>query len=174
MQDFVIDAFAFCRNNEQSSGSLQVAELLRLSEDCANSEGVLEWSLAGGQNQYGHPELTLTVSGAVNLVCQRCLTPFAYEIDSESVLVLAKSEEDADEIEALLEDDEVDVVVGSKSLNVRDLIEDEALLAIPQSPRHAVCPDTSGNSVPKAETAPADGSKKESPFAVLKNWNGRT
>ena len=174
MQDFVIDAFAFCQQEEQRSGSLMVADLPRLSEDCANTEGVLEWSLAGGKNQYGHARLALGVKGAVNLICQRCLTPYAYEIDSESVLILAKNDDDADEIEALLEDDGIDVVVGSKSLNVSDLIEDEALLAIPQSPRHAVCPDVNLTSAASTAKQDEDSGKKESPFAVLKKLNGRT
>jgi len=174
MQAFVIDAFAFCRQEEQNSGSMRVADLPRLSEECAESEGALVWNLSGGKDQYAHPRLTLTVQGSIQLMCQRCLTPLAFEIDSESVLILAKNEENADEIDALLEDDEVDVVVGSKTLNINDLIEDEALLAIPQSPKHAVCPDMNLASAKSTAGVDAEVGKKESPFAVLKKINGRT
>jgi uncharacterized protein len=174
MQALVIDAFAFCRLEEQASGSIQVADLSRLSEESANADGVLNWSLSGGKDQYDHPQLVLSVQGNVNLMCQRCLTPFAFEIDSESVLILAKNEENADEIDALLEDDEIDVVVSSKTFNVMDLIEDEALLAIPQSPKHAVCPDVSLASANTTAAIDAEVGKKESPFAVLKTINGRT
>lgn len=174
MQAFVIDAFTFCRLEEQRSGSILVADLPRLAEECAGTEGSLNWSLTGGKDQLGHPRLILSVTGSVNLNCQRCLTPFAYELDSESVLILAKNEENADEIEALLEDDEVDVVVGSKAFNIMDLIEDEALLAIPQSPKHAVCPDVSLALAKPTAGIDAEVGKKESPFAVLKTINGRT
>lgn len=174
MQAFVIDAFTFSRLEEQRSGSILVADLPRLSGESASTEGALSWSLQGGKDELGHPQLNLSVNGTVQLMCQRCLTPFAFDIDSESKLILAKNEENADEIDALLEDDEVDVVVGSKTFDVMDLIEDEVLLAIPQSPKHAVCPDLPLASADTTAAIDAEVGKKESPFAVLKKNNGRT
>lgn len=174
MQAFVIDAFAFCRLGERRSGSIPVADLARLSRECADTNSVLEWSLSGGTDGLGHARLELNVTGSVNLMCQRCLHPFALDLNSESVLILARSEENADEIEALLEDDEIDVVVGSKAFNIMDLIEDEVLLAIPQSPKHAVCPDVSLASANSTAGVDAGSGKKESPFAVLKKISGRT
>ena len=101
----------------------------------------------------------------VQPVCQRCLTPYSLEIATESVLVLAKDEDDADKIEELLDDDELEVIAGSKEMNLLDLIEDEALLALPLSPRHDVCPDTSAQDAQKAS--------KPSPFAVLKQLKSK-
>ncbi len=176
MQAFVIDAFSFCQLNEHRKGSVLIADLPRLSEEIANNQGSLQWSLDGGKDKIGHPQLTLSVRGEMQVMCQRCLTQFAFKLDSESVLILAKDEDKADEIDALLNNDEVDVVVGSKTLDVMDLIEDEALLEIPQSPKHAVCPDVTLDSPVAASVAEvaADASKKASPFAVLKKINGRT
>jgi len=174
MQAFVIDAFTFCQHREQREGSTRIADFPRLSEECANGDSVLNWSLQGGVNQLGFPQLTLTVDGQLQLMCQRCLTPFDFAIDSQSELILAKNDDHADEIEGMLESDEIDVVVGSKTFDVMELIEDEALLAIPQSPKHAVCPDVVGsfnqseaaNDVDAVDTAST--SSKVSPFAVLK------
>ncbi|CAN5756497.1 DUF177 domain-containing protein [soil metagenome] len=178
MQAFVIDAFSFSQLKERRDGSILIADLPRLSAECANTDGVLNWSLEGGISKLGYPLLTLTVAGDVQLMCQRCLTVFALEVDSVSELILAKNEEHADEIEALIDDDEIDVVVGSKTFNIMDLIEDEALLAIPQSPKHTVCPDVALDSsvatVSPVAAIEAEASKKESPFAVLKKINGRT
>jgi uncharacterized protein len=175
MQALVIDAFSFCQQQERREGNILIADLHRLSNECANTAGSLAWSLEGGTNRLGYAKLVLTVSGKVQLMCQRCLTIFAFEIDSEQELILAKNEENADEIEALIEDDEIDVVVGSKSFNIMDLIEDDVLLAIPQSPKHAVCPDVAlDSSVSTVAAIEAEASKKESPFAVLKKINGRT
>jgi uncharacterized protein len=169
MQALVIDAFAFSQQQEHLEGRLQIAELSRLSEELATPAGELVWSLVGGKDQLGHPRLIVSVGGVVSLICQRCLTPMPFEIDSESVLILAKDEESADEIDALLDDDEIDVVVGSKTFNVIELIEDEALLAIPQSPKHELCPEST---IPQDSAidldAPQEQTKKESPFAVLK------
>lgn len=174
MQSFVIDAFTFCQHREQREGSTKIADFPRLSAECASGDGVLNWSLQGGVNQLGYPQLTLNVDGQFQLICQRCLMPYDFVVDSQVELILAKDDDHADEIEGMLEDDEIDVVVGSKTFNVMDLIEDEALLAIPQSPKHAVCPDVIGsfnqseaaNDVNAVDTAST--STKVSPFAVLK------
>lgn len=173
MQALVIDAFSFCQQEEQREGNILIAELPRLMEETAHSQGELVWTLKGGKDQFGHPQLVVTVKGGLQLMCQRCLTPFAFDVDSESVLILARDEESADEIEALIDDEEIDVVVGSKSFNIIDLIEDEALLAIPQSPKHEVCPDEVSHSSEAAVSAKevADTNKKVSPFAVLKKLN---
>jgi uncharacterized protein len=160
MNPVVIDAFEFCRLKERREGRIAVADLPRLGADCADKSGELSWSLQGGTGRLDFAQLTLAVSGTVQLMCQRCLTPFAYEVAAESVLMLAKDEERADEMDELLDDDTIDVIVASKTLSVLDLVEDEALLALPISPKHEACPDATQLEVLK--------SKKESPFAVLK------
>ncbi len=87
-----------------------------------------------------------------------------FDIASESALILAKDEANADEIEAMLEDDSIDVIVGQKALEILALIEDEALLAIPLSAKHDVCPD-------QASLDAIMSTKKDSPFAILKGLN---
>ena len=159
MSAFVIDAFEFCRNNGHREGVTPVAEMTRLSADCADKSGEIAWAIDGGQTRQGSPMLTLSVSGTVQLACQRCLTPFGYEIDSSTVLVLGKDDEEADEIEEILDDESIDVIVGSHACDIRDLLEDEALLALPQAPKHEVCPDTTLLDAVKSE--------KLSPFAAL-------
>ncbi|WP_026354454.1 YceD family protein [Massilia niastensis] len=161
MSAFVIDAFEFCRNSGHREGVTPVTEMTRLAADCADSSGEIRWSIDGGQTRQGYPSMTLAVAGPVKLVCQRCLQPFGYEIDSSTMLVLGKDDEDADQIEEILDDESIDVIVGSHACDIRDLLEDEALLALPQAPKHDVCPDTKL----------LDGLKTEkvSPFAGLKN-----
>lgn len=161
MAAFAIDALEFCRLKEKREGETPVASFERLAAECVQPSTSLFWSLEGSAHSVGFPALTLSVQGAVQLRCQRCMAPLDFAITSLSTLVLAKSEEHADEVEELLADDSVDVVVGSKSLNVLELIEDEALLAIPFSPRHDICPDTSV--LDELAAAP-----KPSPFDILK------
>jgi uncharacterized protein len=161
MSGFVIDAFEFCRTNGYREGVTPVAEMTRLAADCANASGEIRWSIQGGATPQGYPSMTLSVAGTVQLACQRCLQPFGYEIDSSTMLVLGRDDEEADQIEEILDDESIDVIVGSTSCDIRDLLEDEALLALPQSPKHEVCPDTSLLDNLKSE--------KVSPFAGLKN-----
>jgi len=158
----IIDAFAFCRNGEKQAGTSSLAEFSRLRAECVSEKGELKWELAGSTGINGYPTLHLTVDGNVQLMCQRCLTPFVFQIQSDSTIVLAKDEKVADEVEASLENDEIEVIAGSKTFDVMALIEDEALLAIPLSPKHEVCPT-------KEKLDAFAIAKKESPFAALKD-----
>lgn len=163
MNALTIDGLAFCRHAEFREGRFTVAELPRLAGETTDRSGGIEWSLRGGSDVHGNPKLELSVSGAVNLVCQRCLSPYAFGIDSTSTLILAKDEASVDALEELLDDESVDVIAGDQTFSIAQLIEDEALLALPASPRHEACPDA----------APLEALKKDegkaSPFAALKN-----
>lgn len=162
MDGFVIDAFAFCRLRERRDGELPVADLPRLAAETFDTSGTLKWSLQGGADLHGHPQFSLSVNGTVKLKCQRCLQALDHVIESASALVLAQDDGSADEMEAMLEDEDVEVIVGSHSFDLLQVIEDEAMLALPLSPRHAACAGQSGLEGMQEE-------KKESPFSVLKN-----
>jgi uncharacterized protein len=161
MSAFVIDAFEFCRTNGHREGVTPLTEMPRLAADCANASGEIAWSIQGGVTPQNYPTMTLSVEGAVQLVCQRCLAPFDYHMDSSTQLVLGRDDEEADGMEEVLDDESIDVIVGSHTADIRELLEDEALLALPQAPKHEVCPGTTL----------LDGLKSEkvSPFAGLKN-----
>ncbi|RJG01402.1 YceD family protein [Noviherbaspirillum sedimenti] len=164
MEAILIDAFEFCRLGESRTGEFAVADFPRLVAELAVPSGVIRWTLTGGKHTLGYPQLTVTVTGAVQLMCQRCLTPYEFAIDVESVLVLAQDEVAADELEASLDDESLEVIAGSRQFGVTDLVEDEALLALPVSPRHDVCPE------PSQQASPVGGSKAPSPFGALKDW----
>jgi uncharacterized protein len=156
----LIDAFEFCRTGGTREGETPVAEMTRLVRDCASPDGAVSWKAEGGTSKQGFPQMRLAVAGTVHLTCQRCLTPFAYEIDSSTVLMLGEDDARADEIETVIDDETIDVIVGTRSMNLMDLIEDEALLALPQAPKHDVCPDTGLLDTLRSE--------KKSPFDALK------
>lgn len=159
MNATTVDAFEFCRLGEERSGVTPVAAFGRLSAEAADASGELRWSFAGGRHAQGLPQLVMKVEGDVGLICQRCLAAFRHPIASETVLVLARDEAAADEAEELLDDDSIDVIVTSSAQDLLQLVEDEALLSLPLSPRHETCPGG-------APALPED--KPESPFAVLK------
>ncbi|SMP69733.1 YceD family protein [Noviherbaspirillum suwonense] len=162
MEAFVVDAFDFSRQKQERSGETAVAEMARLSAELIDSSGTLKWAVQGGTEVQGHPGLTLEVAGRVHLRCQRCLGPLEFDVDSHSVLVLANDEAGADALEEQLDDESIDVIAGSRTMDMAVMIEDEALLALPLSPRHDVCPDSSAIEGLKQD-------KPDSPFAVLKN-----
>ena len=161
MTAFVIDAFEFCRTNGARDGVTPVADMTRLARETAEPTGEIAWQAEGGTSKHGFPQLRLAVKGTVQLVCQRCMQPFAHELDSSTLLMLGKDDANADEIEEIIDDESVDVIVGAREMDLMYLVEDEALLALPQSPRHEVCPDTSLLDSLKSDP--------QSPFAGLKN-----
>ncbi len=161
MNALVIDAFEFCRLKDRQQGEVKVADLPRLANEVVGDSGAIIWSLQGGSDNYGHPRLLLEISGAVKLSCQRCLGSLDFAISSSAKLILAVDEEEADRIDEALADDDTDVIVGTKTLLILDLIEDEALLSIPASVKHDTCPE--------AGNAALDAVKKPSAFAALKD-----
>jgi uncharacterized protein len=74
--------------------------------------------------------------------------------------VLVTDEAQADATEERLDDDSIDVIVGSTTMDLLALVEDEALLSLPLSPRHEACPEGAQARV---------DNNLESPFAILKN-----
>lgn len=161
MDTVLDDPAGFCREGRRLEGRVKVAEFERLSAACADTSGELQWQVAGSIHSSGYPLLELAVAGCINLICQRCLEVFPLALDAKTAIVLAGSEEKADELEDGLEpDDPTEVIVGEKGMDVMVLVEDEVLLTLPLSPRHDVCPAT-GVSFKAV--------KRESPFAILEN-----
>lgn len=160
MAALVIDAFEFCRRHEQREGSLPISELERLSQEVSDTAPVLSWKVQGKTEAREAPRLLLTIAGQVQLPCQRCLQPLEFSIDVVSTLVLARDDAEADQLEEMLEEEDVDVVVGAPSMDLIQLIEDDALLALPYAPRHATCP-------PHPEAVQVKNERLDSPFKVL-------
>ena len=89
------------------------------------------------RDERGRPALRLQVRGTLQLRCQRCLEPLPFEVDADELLVLAAT---LAEIHAEPADaDAPDRVVAGKEMPVRELIEDELILALPYAPRHEDC-----------------------------------
>jgi uncharacterized protein len=111
----------------------------------------------GGENEVW---LHLLADADVILQCQRCLLPLdeAVHVDRHFRFV-------ADEDTAAALDDEIEdeVLVLPRSLNLRDLVEDEMLLALPLVPRHAVCPEAIAMQFGDVEVV----EEKANPFASL-------
>ncbi len=159
MSSHLIVPSDFCKAGECLEGIVPVAGLERLASVCADAAGELAWRVEGALDSHQRPRLVLSVSGDIRLVCQRCLDVMPFRLDTETAVVVTFSEPEADEVESVLEDDDrTEVIVSDGKTDVMVLIEDEALLALPVSSRHDICPD---------KTAGRWQEKKDSPFAVL-------
>jgi DUF177 domain-containing protein len=151
----LIEALDFARSEGRLSGDWPVADFPRL-QGAVQPRGVLHYEVEGVPQEQGRPALRLRVSGKLQLTCQRCLGALEHSLRVDALLLLFASES---EIDAIPVDAEApDGIVATKELAVRDLIEEEVLLAIPYAPRHDEC---------KAG-AQAAGTQRARPFADLR------
>ena len=155
-QQPVIDGFEFASAGATQEGAWPLRDFPRLRDMLASDHGEVAYSLQGMRDERGRPSLRISVRGALPLRCQRCLEPMQLEVRSDAVLVLAQT---LAEIHAEPADAQApDRVVAGKEMPVRDLIEDELILAVPYAPRHEQC---------EARHSSAPG-KTVSPFAGLR------
>jgi uncharacterized protein len=166
-----LDVQAFALAQGQLQGEWPMAEMDRLQQDAlpltmaSPAQSVL-WSAQGERRAVsgGEPELRLRLQArtALSLVCQRCLQPVTVGLDVRPLIRFVRGEGLAQQLD---EQGEEDVLDASAALDLRELVEDELILALPLVPRHDVCPQ------PLAQAglgADADGTdSKAHPFAVL-------
>lgn len=148
-----IDSVDFARNSKEIRGETGLAELTRLAETLARTDGSLTY-IVRGFREGDADMLEVSVHGECFLRCQRCLGEMAYPVGIDSRLLLLP----ADQLDEVADDDDVDAIEAVSKLDVLALVEDELLLGLPFAPRH-----------PEGECAPAtkDVQQKASPFAVL-------
>ena len=152
----VIDGFEFASAGASLSGALPIRGFPRLHDLLAGHEGEVAYEVEGVRDARGRPALRLKVRARLNLRCQRCLEALPFEVQADEMLVLAGTQAEIDAEPADVHSP--DRVVAGKEMPVRDLIEDELILAVPYAPRHEGC---SARPSPDAET-------RHSPFAALR------
>jgi len=130
---------------------------------------VVAWSVQGEARPVtgGEPELWLTLKASTTawLACQRCLQPMAETLVIDRRIRFVRGEAEAEALDAESEDD---VLALARSLDLRELVEDELLLALPLVPRHERCPQPLPMAAAAIEPAAA-AEPAAHPFAVLKH-----
>mgnify|MGYP002065962703 CR=1 FL=1 len=152
----VIDGLEFARTGSKLHGASPIAGFSRLRDVLRTDEGTLQYDLLGVAQERGYPALHLRVGGVLQLACQRCLDALEFPLHIDVLLVLAatQAEVDAEPLQA----EGPERIVAGREMPVRDLVEDEVLLAIPLAPRHERC---------AGREAQAAGEER-SPFAGLR------
>lgn len=164
-----LDARAFARSGGSLGGNAALSDFPRVAQDCvdAGSGKPVTWA-ASGQLRSSADEppqvlLHLKVDAVMPLTCQRCLESVAITIAVDQWFRFVLDERTAD-----AQDDESaeDLLVESAQFDLRELVEDELVLAMPLIPSHAVCPTAPRLSAsdPGFDEAPQP---KPNAFAVL-------
>jgi len=113
------------------TGRLPFAKLPRLAATLADPAGELHVELQATRDEEGQDWLHGEIRGRLALTCQRGLHPFDWDCDVALSLALVGSET----AEAKLLKDTEPYLVEDDELPLRDLVEDEVLLALPMMPR---------------------------------------
>jgi uncharacterized protein len=165
-----LDVEAFAKEGGRLEGEWPLPSLERLVEVAHPDARPVDadraqWHAEGEQRPVkgSAPQTWLHVGATARLalVCQRCLGPVDTPVQAERSFLFVADEETAARLDA---DTEEDVLAMTRALDLRALVEDELLLALPVVPRHDVCPE------PLPLGQDDDGVEEEpapSPFAAL-------
>jgi uncharacterized protein len=136
-------------------------ELPRLQDLLADDQGNVNASFAFARVGPGRAGATVRVVAQPHLLCQRCLQSSPFAIDGQSEIEFADNE-DATPVDP---EREIYVMVRGR-VSLRDLVEEELLLAIPPIAACAT-PETCG-------TAPTREQERPRPLAVLRDLLKKT
>ncbi|EAR09758.1 hypothetical protein MED297_16404 [Reinekea blandensis MED297] len=160
-----INPYALADKMSELEGEVSLDRLSRLDEA---TEGVIrtaQASLSFGRDASGRRVVSGQVDGAVNLLCQRCLKPFQYELAGSFKMALVYNDEMA---RSLPTDLDSLLLLPDQPLDVAQIVEDELLLCLPM---HAVHPDGECQIETQfgAEESEGEPEKAPNPFDVLKD-----
>jgi uncharacterized protein len=130
-----IDNLDFARKHLALRGEIAVAELPRLQDALAASVGVVAYAIQGLTGKNGQPVLRVSLDGACQLRCQRCLQGLPYRIAMTALLAPVAAEALADDVP---DEDGMERIPAEARMDVLELIEEEILLGLPLAPRHEV------------------------------------
>lgn len=167
---------AFARSGAALEGTVPLADLPRLRAQSAVEplETAAQFRATGSErfDTTGRPQIWLHLRGSCRLTleCQRCLRPAEVDLEFERDFRFV-----ANEALAAVEDDESeeDVLVFERQFNLRELVEDELVMAIPLVPMHPSCPETPRFSVADPDFD-AQAPESPHPFAVLAGLKRRS
>ena len=163
-----LDVVALCKDAASLSGQWPLAGMERLAAglvEAADSSADLVWEAQGLQRtpSGSAPQncLHLQARAVVRLQCQRCLQALEMDLVVDRHFLFVASEDEAARLD---EHSEEDVLVLQARLDLRELIEDELILAVPLVPRHeGDCPDP----LPMSAGDLPEEAPQPNPFAAL-------
>ena len=155
----IINNLEFAQKQQQIADNFAPNSLGRLAQTLAlTAENAhlanINFTITGDTKRFRQPSLHLHINSRLPVICQRCLEEMFVDIALDFDYLLSNLQAENDE-----DNDEIDWLEMNAEMDVRDLVEDELLLAMPIAPVHeAGC---SKHSMQSGE--------KPNPFAVLKS-----
>jgi uncharacterized protein len=145
--------------------TIPLAELPRVARELVDRQGEAR-GRARFSRQLGIAVADLTVAAQPTVTCQRCMQPMRWPVDVTSRIALVSDHDAADRVPEGLE---VFLVEGD-SVSVRELVDEEVLLALPQVARHedgSECADRALRLSGQEEEPDEVPAEVQKPFAQL-------
>ena len=146
--------------------TIPLVELPRVSHELVSAEGEAKGQVRYSR-QVGQAVADLEVGAQPEVVCQRCMQPMRWPVRVKSRIALVSDYNAADRVP-----EEMEVfLVEADSVSVRDLVDEEILLALPHVARHEEGSECAGSSMQlpgqEAETEVDSDPQVQKPFAQL-------
>lgn len=151
------DVFALAPAGGSVEGEFEVATLPRLAPMLAPPLGRIRFRLQARVDEYGRPAAALRIQLHCGMICDRCGARVDLAIEDTDGFFFVRDESELGALPVNPEGDEP--LLGSRHFDVRNLVEEQAILALPISPRHAQCVPLPASDAPAQEV--------HRPFSVL-------
>ncbi len=155
MKQLLINNLEFAKKQENIAGAINAASCERLAETLLLSKEKvtnIEYKLVGKAQKQQPPSLHLALEVTLPAICQRCLEEINIDFSLTFDYLIAEiAPEDSDDI---------DWLAPAPEMNLKDLIEDELLVAMPIAPMHDK----------QCTKVTLESGEKENPFAILKDF----
>lgn len=155
--DYLIHPDRISEEPHRWEGTFMPPDLERLEESLAGPDGELRYRITAVLDAGRRKVVSCIIEGFVFLTCQASLEAFRHDISIADRLVLVDTEAQLPGIAE--ESDAEDYLVADEPLDIRDLVEDAVLLALPMVPRKPGMGEAAGGS--------GEDAGRDSPFAAL-------
>jgi len=161
-----VSAASVLTHPHEFSGELAVKNLPRLVQAISGDQGQIKARLVTDRDS-GYARLHGRLEGELGVVCPRCGRRYVWPLQAVVDLKLVFSER---EEQAALQGGEP-YLVENDELPLRDLVEEEVLLALPMLTRCKTCENAVAGAPQKArrKVGPVPESATNNPFAALKD-----
>ena len=159
-----INIFELARRGETIEGEVAVKDLPNLLGFTATENGTLRFVATGLGERRGLPAVDLDMEGDVDISCARCLKPMSVHIASGAVFRLVRTEAEANALPIEDDEEDEDVLVGSRNFDLEKWVEEEAILALPRMVVHDACEE-------KREWSDGEEPQEEKRVLVRGSWS---
>ena len=151
-----VDPFRLANQQARMNGAVPVAEMPRVGTLVRDGSGAAEVALSFRVSASGAPRVDGRVRLTARLTCQRCLGPLDLEVAPEIRAAFTDGDEAVGRAESAAGYEPLE---GGGRIELKVMIEDEILLALPDYPMHlpGVCGPAGEGGAPGSEDSPFAG-----------------